>query len=225
MAVQDASRFRVQAGNRAHRRLKPENLGSSQRLKRYAIARRPLGITGQRRQLRRVGSDQQLAESAMRDVAFRAVAIEEFLAAHAQGRLQGILGVVEAGVYDFRVARGRLRAESSLRFQNEHLAPGQCQRSGNRQTDHSSPYHNGINGFQQILSVSQTSLGPIYNDAAQAHSFIEKHRSVLRPDRNDIAIAINVCGDGAIMMFMSVYRTCLRQNPPGPSGACRRASR
>lgn len=105
----------------------------------------------------------------MRDVAFRTIAIKQFLPAYAQGRLQGTPRVVEPGVYDFRVARGRLRAESSLRFQNEHPAPGQCQRSGNREADHSSRYHNGVNGFQHIFTVIQTSLGLLCSGTAQAH--------------------------------------------------------
>ena len=122
----------------------------------------------------------------MRDVAFRAVAIEEFLAAHAQGRLERISRVVKAGVYDFGVARGGLHAESSLRFQNKYLATGQCQRSGNRQADHSSPYDNGINSFQRILAVFQTSLGQSCNGTAQARVFNENSFSTTHPTDNPI---------------------------------------
>ena len=62
-----------------------------------------------------------------------------------------------------------------------------------------------------ILTISQTSLGPIRNGTAQAHIFVEKDLSVLPPDRNDvdIAVAINVYGDGAIMMFITNMQNML----------------
>ena len=49
VAVEDAGRFGVQAGDCAHRRFKPTNFGGGQRLERDAIGFRPLRITGERR--------------------------------------------------------------------------------------------------------------------------------------------------------------------------------
>ena len=80
VAVEDAGRFGVQAGDRAYRRFELANLGGGQRLQRYAVGGRPPLVASQRGQLRLVGGDQQLADPAMGDAALGAVPIEPFLA-------------------------------------------------------------------------------------------------------------------------------------------------
>ena len=132
VAVEDAGRFRIQPGDRPHRRFQAADFGGGERPERHAVGRRPLGVTGQRRQFRFLAGHQHLADPAMGDTALGAVAIQQRLASHAQLGLERTRRVVEAGVDDFGVMRRGLSAELLQRFQDQHLATGVGQFSGHR---------------------------------------------------------------------------------------------
>ncbi|MCY1544893.1 hypothetical protein D9M68_808030 [compost metagenome] len=106
---------------------------------------------------RRVGDD-QLAAPAVSDSAFRTIGVQQRPAPHTQPRLERTLGIVDAGVNHFAVARTRAGADGRLALQHHHLAPGQRQRTGHRQPDHAGADHHHIHLFHAANSCQRHDL-------------------------------------------------------------------
>ena len=97
------------------------------------------GARGDGRQaLRLVGrrGDDELAAPSERNAAFAAIGVERLAAGDAEARHQAAGGIVDAGVDDFAVARGGLRADRLGRLEHDDLAPGERQRTRDGEADH-----------------------------------------------------------------------------------------
>ena len=88
----------------------------------HAIGRCFLLDLLQLRDLLATGGHNQLAAAAVFHIFFCAVGIQQFLALHAQPRLERVFGVVDAGMNHLAVARAGARANGIGRLQHNHLA-------------------------------------------------------------------------------------------------------
>lgn len=71
----------------------------------------------------------------MRDVAFAAVGVEQFLAFDAKARLERALRVVNAGMYDLGIARTGVGADCVFGLKQDDFAPGKREFAGDRKSD------------------------------------------------------------------------------------------
>src|SRR5882762_2927693 len=101
----------------------------------------------QPRDLRRTGSDDQLAAAPVRNPAFREERIKRAPARHAQLRLERPRGIVDSRVNDLAVSRAGARADRALGFEHDYLAPGERQRSSNGETRHAGAHDHYLNAF------------------------------------------------------------------------------
>src|SRR5262249_55217628 len=85
--------------------------------------------------LRFVRRDHDLADPPMRNRVLDTIAIQQLLASDAKLGLERTLGIVEARMDHFRVARARVRADALGRLEHDHFVP--CERScpRDRETD------------------------------------------------------------------------------------------
>src|SRR5712675_411433 len=101
----------------------------------------------QPRDLRRIGSDDQLAAAPVRNPAFREEGIKRAPARHAQLRLERPRGIVDSRVNDLAVSRAGARADRALGFEHDYLAPGEGQRPSNGETHHAGAHDYYLNAF------------------------------------------------------------------------------
>ncbi|MNT31679.1 hypothetical protein D3C72_1675250 [compost metagenome] len=137
MAVHDAGRWRHQRGGALQRGLQAHGLFARDVLQVvHAVGAGALRDALQLRGLLRAGGHDELAQALVRHAPFGAIRIEQVLAAHAEAGLEAARRVVDAGVYDFGVARAGAGADGLGGFRHQHLAAGLGQRAGDRQADH-----------------------------------------------------------------------------------------
>ena len=148
MAVDDAGGFRIDPGQRVHLRFQGKDLAAAQPGQfAGAVDARLSLVVLQHAELRLGRGDDDLADAPMRHVAAGAVLVEQRLAAHACRGLERPRGVVEAGVDDFGVAAGGLRADRVVAFEHQHLAPGFGEGARHREADRAGADHHRVAAF------------------------------------------------------------------------------
>ena len=95
--------------------------------------------------LRRRSGDDQLAAALVADAMIGAIGVELLPARHAQPRLERALGIVDAGVNDFRIARTGVRAYGAFGLKHNDFAPGHGKGTGHGKTHHPGANDNGVN--------------------------------------------------------------------------------
>ena len=154
MAVDDAGGRREQGGIAVQRRLQgPRGFAGEGLQIEHAIG---LGMGPDRLQLQgflRRGCNDEFAAIAMRNAVIGAVLVKRLLAADAHPRHQAAGRIVDAGVDDFAVARGGNRADPLRRLQNDDLAAGLGQPTGDGETDHAGTDNDTLN-FVHLQSRS-----------------------------------------------------------------------
>ena len=73
-------------------------------------------------------------------------------AGDAEPRHQAVGGIVDAGVNDLAVARGRFGADALRRLQDDDLTPGHGQRARHRQADDAGTHHDAIDFLHASFS-------------------------------------------------------------------------
>src|SRR5688500_14931059 len=97
----------------------------------------------------RGSGDNELPAAPVRHAVRDAILVEELLAGDTRPRLKRPLGVVDAGVDHFGVARARVRADRVFRFQHYDLAPGARELARYREADHARADHDGVDAFHR----------------------------------------------------------------------------
>ena len=144
MAVDDAGGWRQQRGGAAQRRFQPHGLFAGNVLQVVHAVGARAGDVLQLGRLGRVGGHDQLAQALVRHAALGAIGVEQMLAAHAQPGFQAAGRVIDAGVYDFGVARAGAGADGLGGFCHQHLASAQRQGPRDRQADHARADHDAV---------------------------------------------------------------------------------
>jgi hypothetical protein len=137
MAVDDAGRGRVQAGDAGELGLQRQDLGLRHpnhvghavgvRLLLYLFKFSDLGL---------VRSHDQFAAAPMRHPMRHAVFVQQLLAGDAAARLQRSFRVIDAGVDDLRIARAGMGADRVLGLEDHHLASGHGEATRDGEADH-----------------------------------------------------------------------------------------
>ena len=137
MAVNHAGRRGEIGGDATELRLERARLCGGERPQvRYTVRVGLLLDRVQFRELLLVGRDEQLAAALVGDRALVAIAVERVLARHAEPGLQRAGRIVDAGMDDLGVARAGLGADRVRGFQHHHLAAGERERAGYRESHH-----------------------------------------------------------------------------------------
>ena len=105
--------------------------------------------------LLRLGCDDQLAAAAVRYAALGGIGVHEGLALHTQPGLERALRVVNAGVYDFAVARAGAGANGVGGFQHPDFTSLQSQRTGHGQAHHPCANHHCIYAVHVLAAFCQ----------------------------------------------------------------------
>ena len=112
--------------------------------------------------LRGVGGDDDLAASAMGQVAFLAIAVQQVAAGDAGGRLQAARRIIDTGVDDLAVARTGLGANRAVPLRDDHGLPGHGEGAGHGQPDDSCSNDKGIDIAHGTPMTSQM-LGMVHS--------------------------------------------------------------
>ena len=96
-----------------------------------------------------VGGHDQLAAIAMRHAVLGAVGIEQAPAGDAGARHQAALGIVDAGVDDFGIARAGLGADAFGGLDDDDLTAGKGKGAGDGEADDTCADHNAVDGFER----------------------------------------------------------------------------
>ena len=96
-----------------------------------------------------VRGNNQLAAAPVRHAVRDAVLVEELLAGDTAARLKRPLGVVDAGVDHFGVARAGVRADRVFGLEHYDLAPGARELARYREADHARADHDGVDAFHR----------------------------------------------------------------------------
>ncbi len=126
-----------------------------------------------------VGGGDQLAAIAMRHPVLGAVGIEQAAAGNAGARHQAALGIIDAGVDDFGIARAGLGADALGRLQHDDLTAGKGKGAGDGKTHHAGADHDAVDRLERgrihgrmlvetavTTPARQPRLWPILRDAA-----------------------------------------------------------
>ena len=91
--------------------------------------------------------DDQLADSAVRHAALRAIFIEPLAPGDAGARLEAALWIIESGMDHFAVARRGMGADPALLLEQQHVAAGQGQGPRHCQSDDAAAHHHAFDRF------------------------------------------------------------------------------
>src|SRR5438067_3781018 len=154
LGADDAAFGRKQGGNRADFRLAAANEVAIDHLHAFDAVRRGARAESlERRNLGRVGRDDQLAEARMRHVVLRTELVQAASAFYTQLRLERAGRIVEAGVDDAAVVRARLETRTRMAFEQADRQSALRDRERRREAGHAGADDGRVDPFHQADST------------------------------------------------------------------------